>query len=244
MPERTELRPLNSKGLIAIAIILVAAPAIAYYVNFHDWRIAKDTEAWSQFGGYLGGVVAPLLSFASLIVLAQATYDLRERDKHEREILRSEDREYQAAQLEIQRKYERTKLIFEMETKWEGMIEKRNQAADLIKANPYTNIRSIERDALKGREVIFESLGFFRSLEFAIRENVISEEHAVELFGPVYVWWYIVGARRGYPSEWDAANKLASLFERMRANPLFPAWEKYAEDELRAHYSGSSNLDP
>jgi hypothetical protein len=244
MPLSKNYKPLNSRRLVVIAVVLVAGPTLAYYANFHDWPIAKNTEEWSRFGGYLGGVVAPLLSFASLVVLAQATYDFRERDKSEREALRREDREYQEKHLELQRHYERTKLIFELESKWEDMIEDRDRAADFIKANPYTDIRRIERENIRGREVVYKTLGFFRTLEFAISEKVISEKHAIDLFGPVYVWWYIVGARCDYPSEWDAGRKLESLFNRMHANSLFPEWEKYAEDELRDKYSGPPQQEP
>lgn len=51
-------------ALTALILILLSL----YFINFHDGLSSKN-EAWGTFGDYLGGVLNPILGFASFIAL-------------------------------------------------------------------------------------------------------------------------------------------------------------------------------
>ena len=51
---------------IIIGVIVVIA---AWVWNFHEADIASESKQWSEFGGYFGGTLAPILAFASFIGL-------------------------------------------------------------------------------------------------------------------------------------------------------------------------------
>ncbi|NUW66943.1 hypothetical protein [Vibrio coralliilyticus] len=52
-----------------ISIVLV----IGIYVGqFHTYEFSSDVDHWNQFGGYVGGVLGPLLSFLSLVMLIKS----------------------------------------------------------------------------------------------------------------------------------------------------------------------------
>jgi len=78
-----------------IAVFIVGA---AYFINFHfilQYRISNDHQAWSSLGSYFGGVLGPILSFISLILLIKSltlqnaanenlTHQLRNSEKTEK----------------------------------------------------------------------------------------------------------------------------------------------------------------
>ncbi|QOQ67616.1 hypothetical protein [Photobacterium damselae] len=43
-----------------------------YAFQFHDYVLSSDVDHWNQFGGYIGGVLGPLLSFLSLVMLIKS----------------------------------------------------------------------------------------------------------------------------------------------------------------------------
>lgn len=61
-------------SLILLAVLAVAAIAITavlsvYASNFASRTLSPGTDAWGQFGDYIGGTLNPLLSFLALIAL-------------------------------------------------------------------------------------------------------------------------------------------------------------------------------
>lgn len=62
-------------GYIASAVVLIIVVLIAYFVNFYlinGYRISDDSTVWSSFGDYFGGVLGPLLSFLSIVLLIKS----------------------------------------------------------------------------------------------------------------------------------------------------------------------------
>jgi uncharacterized membrane protein len=60
---------------IISAIISTAIVVIVYVYNFytvHDYDISSKPEEWSHFGGYVGGLLSPILTFISLALLIQS----------------------------------------------------------------------------------------------------------------------------------------------------------------------------
>jgi hypothetical protein len=54
--------------------ILVTIPITLYIWNFHDSVMASDPQAWGVLGDYIGGMLNPIISFASLCLLGYLTY--------------------------------------------------------------------------------------------------------------------------------------------------------------------------
>ncbi|MBE4209235.1 hypothetical protein CGI23_23600 [Vibrio parahaemolyticus] len=55
---------------VASICILVVLGFYAY--QFHDYVLSKDVDDWNQFGGYVGGVLGPTLSFLSFVMLIKS----------------------------------------------------------------------------------------------------------------------------------------------------------------------------
>ena len=55
-------------GILAVAAFAIAVVVAFYVCNFSS-PLSSDTEAWGQFGDYIGGTLNPLLSFLALIGL-------------------------------------------------------------------------------------------------------------------------------------------------------------------------------
>lgn len=69
--EQNETRYLDSVTNYVVAIGAISAfVAIALYAfNFHKYDISTNTSDWGTFGDFLGGVLNPILSFLSLILV-------------------------------------------------------------------------------------------------------------------------------------------------------------------------------
>jgi len=60
-------RTLNA---ILTAIIIIALIVISTYaINFQGSSISKNPEHWGQLGDYVGGILNPLLSFTTIVIL-------------------------------------------------------------------------------------------------------------------------------------------------------------------------------
>ncbi|KRW82924.1 hypothetical protein [Marinobacter sp. P4B1] len=62
-------------GYIVSAIILIVVVVAVYFVNFYlvnGYRISSESAVWSSFGDYFGGVLGPLLSFLSIVLLIKS----------------------------------------------------------------------------------------------------------------------------------------------------------------------------
>ena len=57
---------------IYIAIVCIAFVLGIYAFQFHSFKVSEDVNHWNQFGGYVGGVLGPLLSFLSLVMLIKS----------------------------------------------------------------------------------------------------------------------------------------------------------------------------
>ena len=72
---------MNRVGILFSAL-LIAFAWLAYYLNFyHGGGFSKSTEVWGQFGDYTGGVVNPILSFITIILLINSLKEQRVANK-------------------------------------------------------------------------------------------------------------------------------------------------------------------
>lgn len=65
---------MNNKYIIA-SIVLIAVVFISYVINFYfvlDQGISSDTSDWAALGDYVGGLLNPVLSFITIILLIKS----------------------------------------------------------------------------------------------------------------------------------------------------------------------------
>jgi hypothetical protein len=63
------------KGYIISAAILILLVYLAYFFQFYvvlDYKVSSDVADWGQLGDYVGGVLNPLLSFVSIVLLIKS----------------------------------------------------------------------------------------------------------------------------------------------------------------------------
>ncbi|NGZ13944.1 hypothetical protein HGG78_09345 [Vibrio aestuarianus] len=54
------------------AVVCILLVIGIYGIQFHSYKLSDDVDHWNQFGGYVGGVLGPLLSFISLVMLIKS----------------------------------------------------------------------------------------------------------------------------------------------------------------------------
>lgn len=64
----------NWKLIFLISLFLVSCPVLFYIISFSSFNISNNPEHWGVFGDYIGGVLNPIISLLSLIVLAILTW--------------------------------------------------------------------------------------------------------------------------------------------------------------------------
>lgn len=66
---------MKTKAYIIYAATLIFAVYLAYWIQFYfvlDYKLSKDAAVWGQLGDYAGGVLNPLLSFLSIVLLIKS----------------------------------------------------------------------------------------------------------------------------------------------------------------------------
>lgn len=62
-------------GYIIAAAILIALVFLSYFLQFYvnlDYELSDDSAVWAQLGDYVGGLLNPLLSFVSIVLLIKS----------------------------------------------------------------------------------------------------------------------------------------------------------------------------
>ncbi|HEY6436916.1 MAG TPA: hypothetical protein VIY47_10010, partial [Ignavibacteriaceae bacterium] len=63
------------KAYIIFAATLIVIVYLIYWFRFYvalDYEASKDPAVWGQLGDYVGGVLNPLLSFISIVLLIKS----------------------------------------------------------------------------------------------------------------------------------------------------------------------------
>lgn len=63
---------MKNDNYIYVAVFSIIAVIGFYTFQFHNYDLSKDVDDWNQFGGYVGGVLGPVLSFISLVMLIRS----------------------------------------------------------------------------------------------------------------------------------------------------------------------------
>lgn len=61
------------KLVFAFVLIILLLPILFYAYNF-EFSLSKESDDWADFGSYIGGVYAPILSVLTLMVLLTQIY--------------------------------------------------------------------------------------------------------------------------------------------------------------------------
>lgn len=78
--------------LAAISIFAAFAAYIVHFFIFLKYGLSDDPAGWGQFGDYMGGVLNPLLSFFSLVLLIKSLSLQNEANKDLRDELKNNEK--------------------------------------------------------------------------------------------------------------------------------------------------------
>ncbi|TKE96159.1 hypothetical protein [Vibrio kanaloae] len=74
-----------SKRIVAISIAAIALAWLSYWYNFsylHSYKISTDPGDWGVLGDFLGGVLNPILTFFTIVLLVSSLSLQRESNDH------------------------------------------------------------------------------------------------------------------------------------------------------------------
>ncbi|WP_394973910.1 hypothetical protein [uncultured Croceitalea sp.] len=64
----------NWKFVLVISFLLLLFPIVFYAFHFSSFKISDNPEHWGVFGDFVGGIINPIISILSLIVLGLLTW--------------------------------------------------------------------------------------------------------------------------------------------------------------------------
>jgi hypothetical protein len=77
--------------LVVVLFVLTGVILGLYFLNF-NYGFAKDQAVWGTFGDFVGGVLNPVLSFSTILILVFSTASEKSKARQEREKHESEQR--------------------------------------------------------------------------------------------------------------------------------------------------------
>ncbi|EJE4553461.1 hypothetical protein [Vibrio parahaemolyticus] len=63
---------MKNDNYIYAAVLCILVVLGLYALQFHNYKLSTDVDHWNQFGGYVGGVLGPLFSFLSFVMLIKS----------------------------------------------------------------------------------------------------------------------------------------------------------------------------
>jgi len=70
------IKPILVILFIILVIIIITIPIYKFYDSFSETVISKDISKWGNFGDYFGGILNPIISFLSLLILGYISYKI------------------------------------------------------------------------------------------------------------------------------------------------------------------------
>ncbi len=68
--------------LILLSVVVLAVSLFLYFGTIHG-KLSKNSNDWSNFGSYVGGIVGTILSGINLLILLILTFQSKEQQNHE-----------------------------------------------------------------------------------------------------------------------------------------------------------------
>ncbi|WP_216923421.1 hypothetical protein [Synechococcus sp. CCAP 1479/9] len=216
-------------------MLLVATGTLGYIliaIGSYVWSLrflplsTTDPAPWGQFGDYVGGVLNPLFALLNVVLVAYIALAVQSfKEKKQKDLEESE---------------ERVRTTLDLHREWcsESLFRSRTLAGNLVQQHIDLNLVEIERIVPQDSVThVWIVIGFFQRLAFLLKHHKIDTMMATELFGELFLWWWIVSFKgQLLPCDWDAASRIIWLhdewlIEETTSEQRVP-WERRAERDL------------
>ncbi|MEI9978457.1 MAG: hypothetical protein WDN23_05550 [Edaphobacter sp.] len=237
MSEQTELVKRKDRGpkielsvraILLTAVIVWAIPVGIYATRFHPLTPGDAAAAWGSFGTFLNGTIGPLLAIINLGLVAHIALNIQKGARNREE------------------KNQKAKLLFDLYQTWNSsMYVARIEADQFLQAHPDVLLIDIHRSPES--KPIWEVLGFFDMVQFAIDQGLIDAEETVDLLGRVFVWWQIVCIKTEYPQSWDPGQRINRFHDLVKKAPAkidkttYEGWVNDANIDLAERQAAKRN---
>jgi hypothetical protein len=120
-----------------------------------------------------------------------------------------------------QQKIEENTLNMHREFFGESMYKARTLSEKLIEEYPEKTLEEIRREVHPDKCVhLWMVLGFFNRLSLQTQQNQIRKKYIRDLFGELFVWWWVCAFDNGrLPEEWDSYKSI-KWFKEWLENPF------------------------
>jgi hypothetical protein len=167
----------------------------------------------------------PLFAFLNVVVVAYIAISVQTLNDSQKK--RAEESE------------ERVKTVIDLHREWnsESNYRSRTLAGILVRKYPESTMLEIEESAKAEEAVhIWIVVGFFLRLGFLAQHEKVHREMAIELFGELFVWWWVVSFDGQLtPIDWDARDRIISFKNWLWSNTTEERrapWVRRAERDL------------
>ncbi len=197
MKSRTAL-VLTAVGMVAYVVLVIAV----YAWHLDSLPIEKgDPAPWGQFGDYLGGLLNPVIGLLNVMAIAYIGITVQKLNELEKK--------------KEQESEEAIRTAIELHREWnsESLYRSRTLAGKLVREFPTDTMLEIEAVVPTERAVhVWIVVGFFQRLAFLVQHEKIHRAMTLELFGELFVWWWIVSFERQLATcDWDARDRILGL---------------------------------
>lgn len=201
----TKVNPRKVFVVVGIAAAVYVILVVALYVGaLGSLPFSRsDPGAWGQFGDYIGGLLNPLFAVLNVVVVAYIAISVQKWNDSEKK--REEESQ------------ERVKTAIDLHREWnnESNYRSRTIAGVVVRKFPSSTMLEIEESTKTDEAVhVWIVIGFFLRLSFLVQHEKVHREMAIELFGELFVWWWVVSFEKQLvPVDWDAREPILSLKE-------------------------------
>ena len=216
------------------SVLLVGAAGVSAYtllvVGVYAWHVrslpvSSDAGSWGQLGDYVGGLLNPLFALLNVALIAYIALSVQRHTEMERKA--NEESE------------ERVRTVLDLHREWtsESLFRSRTLAGSLARSHSSATLSDIEQsEPYESVAHMWIVVSFFQRLAFMIQHKKVHTEMTVELFGELFLsWWLLSFERQVVPCDWDASTRITWLrnwlFENTTESQRAP-WVRRAEQEL------------
>lgn len=222
------MKPLKIFTLVLVFCIACVIVVVGFYVvKFGDYSLSGDPSVWGQWGDYFGGMLNPIFSVISICVVVYLATIVQELSDAQKEGKENSRRRIQA--------------VIELHREWntEAVYGARIDAAKIVRKYPAMSYFEIEKLVSYDEAAnIWIVVGFFQRLEFMIRYENTYPDMVRDLFGELFVWWWVVSfSTQLEQCDCDARIQMINLNDWFRKNSApdkMHSWLDRADIDLSA----------
>jgi hypothetical protein len=209
---------MNTKRCLITLMIIIILGAIFGSVLWFGLVLngapnAGNLDKWNEYGGFIGGLIGPLLNFLNLLLIV-----------------------YIAVSLNPSQSKTQLTLDLHREFDSESMWKARTDGGKFVLQNPSQTLDQLNRSDNPGARNIWMVIGFYQRLALAIKNRHIDERLVPELFGDTFIWWFrLCFEKQLEPTGWESWQRMEYLRNWLAKKADledFLVWEKRAEKYL------------